>query len=279
MLCAYCNDSGVREFEGIVAKCGCALKREREAEYAREQELRRLDFDALSENIRRAAEERERHKAECTSRPCSLCERYLCKCGRPYDGDYRFCEMCRHEARVGHAIMQVGATIPLRFKWAVAADMALLQSRVKLAPERIAKALAEPPDGDLVLVGNTGTGKTSLAVAMLACAVRARPELRSKDRFASTYALAGARARHPLGQGEAPDVEKAMSAPLLLLDDVGSEADDRRNVISDIVFARHEADLPTWVTTGFTPEQLMARYGSALIRRLIEVRKPVELGK
>lgn len=279
MLCVYCNDTGVREFEGIVAKCGCALKREREAEAAREQELRRVDFETLSENIRRAAEDREKHKAECAARPCTICERHVCACGKPFDGDRRTCETCRNEVLIRHAVTSVAATVPPRFKWAIAADTATLQSRVKLAPERIAKALAEPPDGDLVLVGNTGTGKTSLAVAMLASAVRARPELRSKDRFASTYLLAGARARHPLGQGEAPEVQKAMTAPLLLLDDVGSEADDRRNVISDIVFARHEADLPTWVTTGFSPEQLMARYGSALIRRLIEVRKPVELGK
>lgn len=219
------------------------------------------------------------HRAICMTAPCARCERARCRCGQAYDlaGPYDRCEACRTVERHAAAIARVAATVPPRFRWALDSDLATLSERVRLDPKRIAAAIAAPPSGCLMLVGDTGTGKTSLAVAMFMAAVRLAPELRDRDRFASSFALAGARNRHPLGQGEAPDVAAAIGAPLLLLDDLGSEGDARSSVVAEVIFARHEADLPTWITTGFGAEQLMARYGSAIIRRVIESARPIRL--
>lgn len=276
--CLVCRGAGVVDDAGDEIPCACAHRAARNPNLPGTAGF--VDFADIVADVRRITEEREAHKAACTARPCRLCSRHVCRCGKPFDGDDRDdCPDCIAAMRLKGALSRVIATIPQRFKWAASGDPAALQARVKLSAERIAKALESPPDGDLMLIGNTGAGKTSLAVAMLCAGVRQNPGLRSQDRFAAAYALAGARARHPLGQGEAPEIKAAMKAPLLLLDDLGSEADDRRNVLTDIIFARHEGDLPTWVTSGFPPEHLMGRYGSALIRRLIENRKPVELGK
>ena len=62
--------------------------------------------------------------------------------------------------------------------------------------------------------------------------------------------LARARARHRLGQGDPPLVTDAMTVPLLLLDDLGQEREDRDGCITDVVYERHNAQLPTWVTCG-----------------------------
>jgi hypothetical protein len=243
-------------------------------------EPEKVDWAGMILAARHAADALEAHRAGCVAAPCAKCERGLCRCGAAFDraGLHDRCGVCRAEERLRRAVARVSATIPPRFKWAISGEIATLAERVKLEPERIAKALAAPPAGSMMLVGDTGTGKTSLAVAMLLAAVRVAPERRDRDLFASSFMLAGARNRHPLGKGEAPEIEAAMTTPLLLLDDLGSEGDARASVIAEIIFARHEADLPTWITTGFPAEQLMARYGSAIIRRAIEHGKPIRLG-
>jgi DNA replication protein DnaC len=239
-----------------------------------------FDWGTYLADSRQRLEALEVHRASCDAVPCTRCDRGRCRCGGAYDmsSEHERCERCRAEEQAVRALGRVVATIPPRFRWAASGDLGVLAERVRLEPDRIAKAVASPPAGSMMLVGDTGTGKTSLAVAMLVAAVRSSPHLRDRDMFASSFVLAGARGRHPLGKGEAPEVEAAMSAPLLLLDDLGSEGEGRQNVLSEVIFARHEADLPTWVTTGFPAELLMARYGSAIIRRVLETGKPIRLG-
>jgi DNA replication protein DnaC len=277
--CLVCRGDGtVRDGDGDIP-CACVGSPRRDLYTTSEPE--RFDWGAFVAEARQRANDLEAHRALCTVAPCAKCERGRCRCGQPFEGlgTHDHCPACRAEERLRRAVARVSATVPPRFKWAITGELDTLCERVKLERERIQRALSSPPAGSMMLVGDTGSGKTSLTVAMLMAGVRMAPDLRDRDLFASSFMLAGARNRHPLGKGEAPEVIAAVSAPLLLLDDLGSEGEARASVLSEIIFARHEADLPTWITTGFPADQLMARYGSAIIRRLIEVRKPVELGK
>ena len=46
----------------------------------------------------------------------------------------------------------------------------------------------------------------------------------------------------------------------------------------DVLFARHDADLPTWITTGFSSQQLAETYGDGAVRRITEGAYVVKLG-
>jgi hypothetical protein len=124
------------------------------------------------------------------------------------------------------------------------------------------------------VMGISRAGKTSLAVAML------RQWVASSGRcgaFLAAYRLGIARLQHPAGHGEPELVEIAMRTPLVLLDDLGSERDHVMNAIPDVLFERHAQNLPTWVTTGLTRDQLVQRYGLGVVARVFERAKVIRL--
>jgi DNA replication protein DnaC len=157
-------------------------------------------------------------------------------------------------------------TIPPSFGWA-RIDAPELRERIARS-HAIAEAVAALSSPALLLVGPSGSGKTSLACALLR-AWEARNACR-RGVFAAAWKLGVARAQHGLGQGEAPEVERAMAAALLVLDDVGSERNTATNAVPDVIFARALAGMPTWVTTWMTPDVVSQRYGDGIARRLFE---------
>jgi hypothetical protein len=142
-------------------------------------------------------------------------------------------------------------TVPQAFRWAAAEGRAALAS-----------------GGSLLVVGPSGSGKTSLVCALLRAWDAAHP--RRLGVFMPAWKLGIARAHHGLGQGEAPDVERAMTTRLLVVDDLGSERNIATNAVPDVIFARALAALPTWVTTWMTPADIAQRYGDGIARRLYE---------
>jgi DNA replication protein DnaC len=84
-------------------------------------------------------------------------------------------------------------------------------------------------------------------------------------------ALAQAARQWPLGEGAAPEVDRASKAGLLVLDDLGLERDAAELV--DVLHSRYEHGYVTWTTSGLTMGELKERYGEALVRRLIEGRE------
>jgi len=162
------------------------------------------------------------------------------------------------------------ATIPRRFAWARldAPELAMrvrVQGDLKTASERILGAARA------IFAGPSGSGKTSLACACL--------RLRPGGMFVSALRLGTARIQSAAGQGEADLVERSIAAPLLLIDEIGGEQKTATNAVRDVIFARHDADLPTWVTTGFRSDQLAEMYGDGFVRRLLEDAYVVQLGK
>jgi hypothetical protein len=247
-------------------------------------------LDTLGPTLRRVAEQQaaaEEHARTCTDRPCERCERYVCRsCPAPVDGS-RECRACADAADRERYLRPTHQSIPPRFKWAIGARPELVMERVRGSAELVRRGLASPPASSMLLVGPTAAGKTSLAVAMLDAWVRAEPYARRGSLFVEAAWLARARARHRLGADEAPLVRDCLTAPLLLLDDLGQEREDRDGCITDVVYGRSNAELPTWVTCGLTTrdatleafaEKLSQRYDGGFVRRLLEYGKRVTLG-
>jgi len=134
-------------------------------------------------------------------------------------------------------------------------------------------------DKSAVLCGPTGVGKTLCLVALGRRLVihLLRRELPEDDRrwlktvrFFRARELAKANREHRLGSGEPPAIQRAVSAGLLLLDDLGNEGDDRDRVLFDVIDRRYMADRPTVLTTHLDEPALCAHYGDALVRRLLD---------
>jgi DNA replication protein DnaC len=162
---------------------------------------------------------------------------------------------------------RVNPTIPKAFRWATL-DAPELRARV--ARERsIAEAQAAMASGSLILVGPSGCGKTSLACALLRAWEARNP--RRRGMFGAAWRLSVARP-------ETPEVGRAMTVSLLVLDDLGSEQNLVTSSVRNVIFARAEAELPTWITTWMTAEQIAQRYGDNIARRLLETRYARAIG-
>ena len=149
-----------------------------------------------------------------------------------------------------------------------------LRIRRAQAIEEAREAARKPA---VVFLGNTASGKSHLAAA----ALRYRTELDGRTEgkwMISAVVLAGARARHPLGEGEAPMVHAAMTAELLVLDNVGSDLPLQTNPIADIMQVRYDSALPTWVTTWMTLDDMSTRYGEGVSRRVFERARLIDCG-
>lgn len=226
----------------------------------------------------------EEHMASCQRRPCDRCERYSCRrCGAPCSGR-RYCEDCDATVAREAMLRPTRDSIPPHFRWAYQADESVLLSRVRAAAELITRGLSSPPSTGLLFVGPTGAGKTSLAVAMLDAWVRCDPRRRVGSLFVEASSLARARARHRLGADEPPLVQSAMTCPLLLLDDLGAEREDRDGCIADVIWTRTNHDRPIWITSGLSEtksgviEAIKTRYDGGFARRVAECTRQVVLG-
>lgn len=153
------------------------------------------------------------------------------------------------------------------------------------SPRLIAAAERFVPDahGCLGMIGPAGCGKTITAAAIVLgiCAkavtayVRdpkgARPWLDFAARIYWTTAaeLCASRRQHRLGEGEAPTFQRAETAPLLVLDEVGQEIGDDRWLL-ELLDVRYSRGLPTLSTSGLPRTELERRYGTGAVRRLVE---------
>jgi DNA replication protein DnaC len=181
------------------------------------------------------------------------------------------CDQARMaRADADRARAQAVATIPRRFEWASVGNRELAD-RVKSDEPLVDVAARVLRSPRAIFVGPSGSGKTSLACACLR-------ERVPHGVFMSALRLGMARMQSSLGDGESAEVQRAMTVPLLLLDEVGGEAKTATNAVRDVLFARHDADLPTWITTGFTGKQLAETYGDGALRRIVEDAYVVKLG-
>lgn len=147
-----------------------------------------------------------------------------------------------------------------------------------------AAAKWQPGRGPLVMLGPTGSGKSSSLVARLhqlaagtADAIKAgrKPVLPRRVRWTTEAMLLRAERGFRLGSGTCPEVLYAMRARVLVIDEVGQFGGER--LMAEIVIARKDRGLVTVITTGLTKERLIAQYGAAMHRRLVEGGEAVDM--
>lgn len=203
--------------------------------------------------------------AEPTWRPCS-------ECGEQTSGLTCFdCMVLRDRRR--DAIERTEAAAPEGFRDCRFGAEGLV-ARVHGDRQAIARAEAAVGARQVLLRGPSGAGKTSLAVAMMRTWARQKAE---RAMFVLATDLANCKDRSRLGH-EPEVIEAAVAAPLLVLDDVGTEAHAPGSAVVEVVFHRHAHAKPTIVTTWLADEALSQRYGDGFARRLLERVRIVECG-
>lgn len=131
--------------------------------------------------------------------------------------------------------------------------------------------------GGLVLLGPTGCGKTTAAVALayrILDVARDRALPAAEMKFAAGMLFVSAKdlavARRESKLGSMPALERAArGASLLILDELGYET-RLDSTIDDLADLRYREGLPTIATSGLTEAEFAARYGDAVKRRLFE---------
>ena len=151
-------------------------------------------------------------------------------------------------------------------------------SRVKAA----AQTFAAQPDGWMVFNGSRGCGKTHLAVAIGAESLRkGRSVFYSFVPSLLDHLRAAFSPESPIAYDELFEQVKTVS--LLILDDLGSEASTpwAEEKLYQIVVERHEARLPTVITTALSVDELEGakpRLGSRLMDSTMVDWQPISAG-
>lgn len=208
----------------------------------------------------------EAHRRDCTADRCDRCGR-TGTAKAPEDPD-------AWRARVAADAV---ARIPAAY---AGADLAAPWLVALVGRDAIARARDAAGQERAAFLGPPGAGKSSLAAAMFrarAASETSMPALR-RYRWTSAHALAKARAVHPLGDGEAPAVEAALEASLLVVDELGGEDPRYASAVAEVLYERHAAARPTWVTTGVGSREIATRYGGGIARRVFEGAEVFRLG-
>lgn len=165
-------------------------------------------------------------------------------------------------------------TIPERFR--TPCEQARVVGFDLSRADGFADSLATAQRLSFVICGVAGTGKTSLACEVLRRAIESRPWL--PHRFQCCIELG--HCRSDAGYGSTPTtVAESIRAATLVLDDLGQEDVKGREVVREVVHARHNRGRPTLITTWIESDQeLASRYGEGTARRITEKAARVKLG-
>lgn len=208
--------------------------------------------------------------------------KYKCACGTEvdYPGPCKPCFDAVQKRELLHAFDKAARTIPARTYGEARFGMPGLQSRVKSATavntcSRMVREV-EKPWTCVTLYGQSGCGKTTLALAMLwEVIAMARsgvlPERARGAMFVSAKSIAG---------DVSEERKEAIKAPFLVIDDLGQETDgalpgsvtyaELVGPMRDFLEARLSGDLDTVITTGFGAQELKDMYGVNIQRRMFD---------
>jgi len=136
---------------------------------------------------------------------------------------------------------------------------------------RIAFDFAKSPEGWLVLMGETGSGKTHLAAAIVNYRYEAgKPALfvvvpEFLDHLRSTFSPESKVSYDELFEG-------VKAAPLLVLDDFGEQSTTpwAKEKLYQVLNYRYNAQLPTVVTTRYSFDEIIDQFDSSVSSRLVD---------
>lgn len=241
-------------------------------------------LDDITSFFAARAAEAETHATTCKAPFCPRCGRLRCKvCGNAFGSDRgseEHCDGCRTAAYRREWVTPALSLIPRDYTDATLDQewLSRLVGSQNISEAR--KALSAPR---VALTGLPGAGKTSLAIAMFQAAVIAdaptaprtwrygvfpRP-FGATHLYVSAFALAKARGNAPIGS-EAPLVERALGAPLVVIDELGGEDPRYASAVAEVIYERHGNGLATWITTGVDAPKVASRYGGGIARKAFE---------
>lgn len=233
------------------------------------------------------------------SRPCSLCGDEARGIG------VALCARCLRDRDVADwakkssaAILRVRNTAPRDFRELSIHDSeqlfvrelwercpsVRLKGRSYVIDPRVADDVAAARGA--ILQGESGAGKSSLGCAMLYEHARrlcgrlddelaADPDLQQflleraeSCLYLSALDVPGARLAHGAGKGDPPILLEALHAPVLLVDGLGEE--DRSGDMVRLLTQRIDDRRTTIVTTSLNGDDVVARYGEGVYRRLFQ---------
>jgi DNA replication protein DnaC len=204
---------------------------------------------------------------------------HRCGCGERVLRAGEKCDACAARDRERRdRLRHVGATsssLPTSYRWAHFSAPELT-SRIKDARAiALAKAAATDPDIDrIVFTGPAGAGKTSLACSALH---QIAYERSVTGQYVDARSLSLARSQSGLGH-EAPIVAEAMSAPALLIDDIGLDRPDQHgSAVADVLYARFMQGQITICTLAIPTSEVADRYGDGIARRMFERAVEIEV--
>jgi hypothetical protein len=239
-----------------------------------------------------------------------------CSCGRPMARRNEICTGCSYERRfirwretIHDAIAPAASSFDPtgkmawvraghpRYDTAVKQGLTYAQRMARsherdLALRLFGEALWMPTDGNVLLLGTTGHGKTMATMAvghrLIDEATRANPIARSEDhaeqerarrdtervklgvgvRFTTADAMADEAMHHPFGRGTPPLFAAAQQATMVVIDEVGR---CRVDAIRKLLFDRYLADCAPVIMTGsVTLAEFKAWIGMDGFRRIEE---------
>ncbi|HEY6056258.1 MAG TPA: hypothetical protein VIU86_20170 [Gaiellaceae bacterium] len=136
---------------------------------------------------------------------------------------------------------------------------AALEPRIRNA--KLLTALRRLDTRCALLLGPTGEGKTSAALWA---------RQRHRGAWMTARDLGASERRHPLGEALPPLLREALRAPVLYLDDLGTEESRDLGVLQYVIDQRYASGRATFVTSGLTPKGLAEYLGAPTLRRLVE---------
>lgn len=144
------------------------------------------------------------------------------------------------------------------------ADLDVLPAQSAAA--QAVRGYAERPEGWLVLLGGTGTGKTAL-IGALAWDITDRLDLIFIKASRLVMALRGA----ITGGNVEYELAKQVQTPCLMLDDLGAESrtEFASECLYEILDLRYQARMPTVITSNLPLAQLGQRVASRALDRLL----------
>jgi DNA replication protein DnaC len=211
---------------------------------------------------------------------CGRCDREVRRIGHLCPG----CEHLDRRSLREAALRTARESIPPAFR---NLDAQEVRRRTTVDQESLELALTSTARSRVVLVGASGFGKTTLACLMLRQVIevgvdgaRAGFERARRALFVDAPGLCRAVRDHPLGAGDAPMLERALRASVLVLDDVGQELELRMpcNPVVEVIRERHAQERATWVTTFLSPAGMEKGYGSGTARRVLDGAAVISVG-